>query len=308
MTNKPAVPYCARVRAVISNGKYSTFFFAPLFLLVLLSTTVNAQPAQESEMEARTALDRFLEAWNSADNNIIRKTVNYPYITHAPFGMVIANEPEQFNTDFDGLKKQGWARSTFDKITPRQSSDQKVNFEVEYSRLNAAGEVISRGYMFYIVTNNEGRWGMQYRAPGQLSPEPYEAVLIDARQAAIALIDEFFVAFNAADNAALLKVSHVPQIMLSAGQFILAEDIASPIVTMNFERMRERENWHSSELGYFEVVNVSENQVIVELRFERFNPNAEHYLTGPAVWVLNRREGRWGVEFRSLMPPTRHLE
>jgi hypothetical protein len=283
-------------------------FFAPLVLLVLLSTTVNAQPAQESEMEARAALDRFLEAWNSADNNIIRKTVNYPYITHAPFGMVIANEPEQFNTDFDGLKKQGWARSTFDKITPGQSSDQKVNFEVEYSRLNAAGEMISRGYMFYVVTNNEGRWGMQYRAPGQLSPEPDEAVLIDARQEAIALVDEFFVAFNAADNAALLKVSHVPQIMLSAGQFMLAEDIASPIVTMNFERMRERENWHSSELGYFEVVNVSENQVIVELSFERFNPNAEHYLTGPAVWVLNRREGSWGVEFRSLMPPTRHLE
>lgn len=283
-------------------------FFAPLVLLVLLSTTVNAQPAQESEMEARAALDRFLEAWNLADNNIIRKTVNYPYITHAPFGMVIANEPEQFNTDFDGLKKQGWARSTFDKITPGQSSDQKVNFEVEYSRLNAAGEMISRGYMFYVVTNNEGHWGMQYRAPGQLSPEPDGAVLIDARQAAIALVDEFFVAFNAADNAALLKVSHVPQIMLSAGQFMLAEDIASPIVTMNFERMRERENWHSSELGYFEVVNVSENQVIVELSFERFNPNAEHYLTGPAVWVLNRREGRWGVEFRSLMPPIRHLE
>ena len=283
-------------------------FFAPLVLLVLLSTTVNAQPAQESEMEARAALDRFLEAWNSADNNIIRKTVNYPYITHAPFGMVIANEPEQFNTDFDGLKKQGWAGSTFDKITPGQSSDQKVNFEVEYSRLNATGEVISRGYMFYVVTKNEGRWGMQYRAPGQLSPEPDEAVLIDARQAAIALIDEFFVAFNAADNAALLKVSHVPQIMLSAGQFILAEDIASPIVTMNFERMRERENWHNSELGYFEVVNVSENQVIVELSFERFNPNAEHYLTGPAVWVLSKREGSWGVEFRSLMPPIRHLK
>jgi len=283
-------------------------FFAPLVLLVLLSTTVNAQPAQESEMEARAALDRFLEAWNLADNNIIRKTVNYPYITHAPFGMVIANEPEQFNTDFDGLKKQGWARSTFDKITPGQSSDQKVNFEVEYSRLNAAGEMISRGYMFYVVTNNEGHWGMQYRAPGQLSPEPDGAVLIDARQAAIALVDEFFVAFNAADNAALLKVNHVPQIMLSAGKFILAQDIASPIVTMNFERMRERENWHSSELGDFEVVNVSENQVIIELRFERFNPNAGHYLTGPAVWVLNRREGSWGVEFRSLMPPIRHLE
>ena len=284
------------------------YFLATIVLLVLLSTTANAQPDQESEMDARAALERFLEAWNSADNNTIQKTVNYPYVTHAPFGLVIANEPEQFTTDFDGLKKQGWARSTFDKITSGQSSDQKVNFEVEYSRLNAAGEVISRGYMFYVVTNNEGHWGMQYRAPGQLNSEPVEAGLMDARQAAIALVDEFFVAFNAADNAALLKVNHVPQIMLSAGQFILAQDIASPIVTMNFERMRERENWHSSGLGDFEVVNVSENQVIVELSFERFNPSAEHYLTGPAVWVLTKREGSWGVEFRSLMPPIRHLQ
>ena len=74
------------------------------------------------------------------------------------------------------MKQQGWARSTFDKITPRQSSDHKVNFEVEYSRLNAAGEVISSGYVFYVVTNDEGHWGMQYRAPGQLRSESDEAV------------------------------------------------------------------------------------------------------------------------------------
>jgi len=283
-------------------------FLSVLVLLVLLSTTANAELDQESEMEAKAALEYFLEAWNTADNSAIQKTLNYPHITHLTSGLNIANEAEQFITDFDEMKQQGWASSTFDKITPSQSSDQKVNFEVEYSRLNTAGEVISSGYVFYVVTNNEGHWGMQYRAPGQLRPEPDETVLIDSRLAAIALVDEFFVAFNAADNAALLKVSHVPQIMLSAGQFIFAEDIASPIVTMNFERLRERENWHSSELGDFKVVNVSENQVIVELSFKRFNPSAQHYLTGPAVWVLTQREGNWGVEFRSLMPPIRHLQ
>lgn len=259
-------------------------------------------------MEARIALENFLEAWNSADNSLIQKTLNYPHVTHAPFGLIIANEPEQFTTDFDALKRQGWARSSFDMITARQSSDKKANFEVEYSRLNAAGEMISRGTIFYVVTNNEGHWGMQYRAPGRLPLESADATVVAALVDAIAMVDNFFVAFNAADNEALLKVNHVPQIMLSAGQFILADDTASPIVTMNFERMRERENWHSSELGDFEVVNVSENQVIVELSFERFNPNAEHYLTGPAVWVLTKREGNWGVEFRSLMPPTRHLK
>ena len=128
-------------------------FFAPLVLLVLLSTTVNAQPAQESEMEARAALERFLEAWNTADNSAIQKTVNYPHITHAPIGLIVAKAPRQFITDFEEMKRQGWARSTFDKITPRQSSDHKVNFEVEYSRLNAAGEVISSGYVWLLHTS-----------------------------------------------------------------------------------------------------------------------------------------------------------
>ena len=51
-------------------------FLGALALLVLLSTTANAQPNQESEMEARAALERFLEAWNTADNSAIQKTVN----------------------------------------------------------------------------------------------------------------------------------------------------------------------------------------------------------------------------------------
>jgi len=277
--------------------------FASLFLL---NSVAVAQLDQESEMEARAALERFLTAWNSADNSAIQKAVNYPHITHAPFGFIVADEPAQFVTDFEELKQQGWSRSHFDEVTARQASESKVNFEVEYSRLDRAGEVISRGYVFYVVTKQDGHWGMQYRAPGGLKIESDPEEADAAQQAAIALVDEFFVAFNSADNEALLKVNHVPQIMLSAGLFIDAQDVASPIVTMDFGRMRERENWHSSALGDFTIVNASANQVIVELNFERFDPSGGHYLTGPAVWVLTQREGRWGVEFRSLMPPLRH--
>jgi len=278
-----------------------------LFGWLLLSNSLAvAQSDQESEMEARNALERFLVAWNSANNSAVQQTVNYPHITHAPFGLIVADEPAQFVTDFDELKQQGWSRSSFDKITARQASESKVNFEVEYSRRNAVGEVLSRGYVFYVVTEQDGHWGMQYRAPGTLPTESGGEEANTARQAATALVDQFFVAFNAADNEALLKVNHVPQIMLSAGQFIDAQDITAPIVTMDFERMRERENWHRSALTDFTIVNASQSQVIVELSFERYDPSGEHYLTGPAVWVLTQREGRWGVEFRSLMPSIRH--
>ena len=277
-------------------------------LAVLLCANASAQSLEESELEARAALESFLQAWNAADNAAIRETLNYPHITHAPAGLLVAMEPAQFSADFDALRQQGWASSRFDTITPRQSSVQKANFEVEYSRLNTAGDVISRGYVFYVVTNDDGHWGMQYRSPGQLAGESDSAPIVAARSDATAMVAEFFEAFNAADNTALLEVSHVPQVMLSAGQFIFAEDASSPIVSMNFERMRERENWHRSELGDFEIVNVAPSRVIVELSFERFDPQGRHYLTGPAVWVLSKRSDSWGIEFRSLMSPTRHAQ
>ncbi len=289
---------------IFSRKHLMAVLWAALFV-VLFSANLAAQSG-DSELEARAALESFLEAWNTADNDAIRDTLNYPHITHGPLRFFVANEPAQFETDFDVLRQQGWASSRFDTITPRQSSPEKVNFEVEYSRLNAAGDVISRGYVFYVVTRQDGHWGMQYRVPGQLQADSIDEPLVAVQREAIAMVDRFFVAFNSADNAALLEVNHVPQVMLSAGQYILAEDVGSPIVSMNFERMRERENWHSSELGDLEIVHVTPTQVIVELSFERFDPNGFHYLTGPAVWVLSKRNGKWGVEFRSLMSPTRH--
>ena len=280
--------------------------FVFVCLLEFLHVGISAQSQQEPEMEAKLALQQFMQAWNSADNSLIQATVNYPHVTHAPVGLIIANQAEEFVTDFEVLKGQGWASSRFDKIITRQSSAEKVNFEVEYSRLNTAGEVYSRGYVFYVVTLQDGHWGMQYRAPGELSVNVESPEQRLAREQVLTVIDEFFLAFNAADNTALLKTNHVPQLMLNAGRFIYAESIQSPIVNMNFDSMRERENWNNSTLADFQILNVTPRQVIVELSFERFNPVGEKYLTGPAVWVLSQREDRWGVEFRSLMPSIRH--
>lgn len=271
----------------------------------LLNTVVVAQSAQEPEMEAKLALERFLQAWNTANNSAIQKEVNYPHVTHAPFGLVIANEEANFVTDFQELKKQGWSSSRFDRITRGQSSEEKVNFAVEYSRLNARGEVYSRGYVFYVVTRQNGHWGMQYRAPGAVVGENSAEQNI-AREEALAAVDDFFVAFNAADNSALLNSNHVPQVMMNGGRFIYAKTTNSGIVSMNFQRLRESENWNSSAMTDLQLVNVTANQVIIELSFERFNSDEEKYLTVPALWVLAKRNNKWGVEFRSLMPPIQH--
>jgi hypothetical protein len=283
--------------------------FTILFALVLASLFIGvfATQAQEADMaseEAIAALNRFLAAWNNADIVQLRKELHYPHITHTPRGLVIANTPEEFSTDFDELKAQGWARSSFDKFTSRQSSSNKVHVEVLYSRYNAAGETYDRGYVYYVVTKQDGKWAMQYRAPGAIQDETLPEPERQAAQEAVRTVGRFFSAFNAADNPLLLDVNHVPQLMLNDTTSIYADSAESGIVTVDFPALRERENWHRSDIDYLQVINATLNHVVIELAFNRYHPDGEKYRTVPAVWVLSRKANRWGIEFRSLMAPS----
>lgn len=254
--------------------------------------------------QAIAALNAFITAWNSGDNTQLRATLNYPHITHTPNGLVIANTPEEFANDFAQLRSQGWARSTFDDFKVRQSSANKVNVEVLYSRYNAAGEVYSRGYVYYVVTNQNEHWGMQYRAPGAMPAALISQAESQARQDAERAVQRFFSAFNNADNVALLEVNHVPQLMLNNTTATYADNVASGIVSVNFTAMREREKWHRSEIENLQAVNVTPTQMIFELEFHRFRADGERYRSVPAVWVLRKIDDKWGIEFRSLMPAT----
>ena len=148
---------------------------------------------------------------------------------------------------------------------------------------------------------------MQYRAglPGQQQID--ETLKNQARMEATAAIVGFFNAFNDTDHNALGRVNHVPQAVLNNSVFIHAEDALSPIVRPNFPQMEEREDWDHSVFRGLSVISVSPERAIFELEFERINTSNEVYRRVPALWVLSKRAGEWGIEFRSLMTPTLNL-
>lgn len=273
-----------------------------VFFALMLSGISHAQPITEAETQARAALDLFLEGWNSGDGQQIREAVNFPAVSHGPDGITIDTSPETFAVPYERIRAQGWASSRWDTITTYFVSDEKVNFGVEFSRLNEAGEVYVEGYVIYVFTNRDGHWGMQYRA-GDLDTDRYDpADLAAARRDAIAAIDEFFQAFNAMDNEALLQLHHVPQALITDNNgFVLADDASSRIVTTDFEGMQSRENWARSQYEDVRILAITPTRVIVELIFERIDTEGNVYRRVPALWVLAQHEGRWGMKFRSLM-------
>ena len=260
--------------------------------------------AQESAVLAQQELEAFLEDWNRADNEALREHLSFPHITHSAGNLIIANTPEEFFQDFDLLRGRGWRRSTFDNFEVLQASETKVNLLVDFRRYDANEAVISDAQVFYVMTLQDDRWGMQYRSGGP-SPEQLDTDQLEgAEAAATAALHEFFAAFNAADNEALFAVNHVPQVMLFELNFLYGENRGAAPVTVNFERLRDVEDWSRSETENITPVHVTPNKVVFEFQFSRYNSNGDRYRTIPAVWVITRQGEKWGVEFRSLMTPS----
>lgn len=116
-------------------------------------------------------------------------------------------------------------------------------------------------------------------------------------------IDDFFVAFNNRDNQSLKDLYNFPHVFLFGnGAARIAEDADG--MAVNFERMREREGWHRSTLDTIEATSVSEEKVHFELVFSRYREDGVKYSSVPALWILTKQDGHWGIQIRSLMPPS----
>lgn len=115
---------------------------------------------------AKAALTRFMQAWNSADIEAVRGTLNYPHVTLGPQGQVfIAREPSDFHTDFARMRAtEGWHHSTFDEYSWVAEAADKVHCEVVFRRFSADGTCYGSGRVLYAVTNHNGHWGMQMRS------------------------------------------------------------------------------------------------------------------------------------------------
>lgn len=278
-------------------------FVLVISCLLTMAPALFSQNNDDSEQQGRVALFEFLDAWNTGDIANVRQALNYPHVTHGPRGLIITNDAEAFVQDFDLLRSQGWGSSGFDEVRIHHVSPNKVNMEVDFSRLNAEGDVYSRGVVFYVFTNQDGKWGMQYRAGVPGMGQFNEAELVQARIEATAAVIDFFNGFNAADNEALQQVHHVPQAVIvpNSNGFIYATNRSAPPVTTNFTAMRQSEDWDHSVFMDLTARSVTPTRVIFELVFERINSARTVYRRTPAMWVLAKRDGRWGVEFRSLM-------
>ena len=123
--------------------------------------------SNEAIAAAEAWLARFLGAWNSADLERVRDELHYPHISVGGAGgqVVVAETRDDFLTDFARMRElEGWASSSFEDFTPLAASATKVHFETTFKRFTADGTLYGSGRVLYIVTEQDGHWGMQLRS------------------------------------------------------------------------------------------------------------------------------------------------
>ena len=123
--------------------------------------------------------------------------------------------------------------------------------------------------------------------------------LADARAA----LDEYFRAFNAEDNEALVAISNFPRLSLGRnGQVVVRAEPAD--IETDFRLLRQVEGWDHSTLDLVEPLQVAPDTVHFEVVFSRRHADGSAYRTVPGLFVITKQDGDWGLQLQSLLPAT----
>jgi hypothetical protein len=121
---------------------------------------------------ARACMDGFMEAFNREDLQALRETwFHYPHVRFHSGKVAIFQTAEEHRNNLvwqqrDAASGQsaGWARTAWDYVEPVDAGAGKVHFRVQFTRYRADGSAIGSYKSLYIVTFQDGRWGIQGRS------------------------------------------------------------------------------------------------------------------------------------------------
>lgn len=132
--------------------------------LSLLMGYISATGMQQSEREAgaRKTVDDFLRALNARNEGSGKLLLHYPHVRIMGNQVVVWNEPDEYDIRVDWLgAAETWDQVELSFCTVRQDSEDMMHFEIEFSALDT-DQLRSMTYKsFWIVTNKDGRWGIQ---------------------------------------------------------------------------------------------------------------------------------------------------
>ncbi len=118
------------------------------------------------EAEVIEVLDTWMEAFNRMDIVAWENTFHFPHYRLASGNMRILNKPGEQDVERikTNLTARGWHHSAWDRRNMVHVSESKVHVDTQFTRYRADGSVVASYESLYVLTYEEGRWGIKLRS------------------------------------------------------------------------------------------------------------------------------------------------
>ena len=124
--------------------------------------------SNEYEEKTVNAAISYMDAFNNRDSSKCDDSLNFP---HVRLGMqnqevLITENPPQMPPNFFEwfVNEYGWNHSCWDYRDVIQSSPTKVHLAIQFSRYRLDSSKIGEFPSIWVITNQEGHWGIKMRS------------------------------------------------------------------------------------------------------------------------------------------------
>ena len=117
------------------------------------------------EAEVMKVLDEYMDAWNHKDLAAWERTFHFPHYRLASGRMNVLDKPGmQDAARVWAAAGSDWHHSKWDRRRIISSSPDKVHVDTKFTRYRTDGSKIGTYESLYIVTKEDGRWGVKLRS------------------------------------------------------------------------------------------------------------------------------------------------
>jgi hypothetical protein len=117
--------------------------------------------------------------------------------------------------------------------------------------------------------------------------------------AARVVMNGFMEAFNAEDAEALrMRWFHFPHVRLHSGKVSVMER-PEDLRILVWEREGQSTEWARTAWDYVETIDAGPGKVHFRVQFTRYRPDGSAIGSYKSLYVVTRKDDRWGIEARS---------
>ena len=116
----------------------------------------------EAVRAAQGVLDAFMKAFNARDIPAWEDTFNFPSVRLAS-RLVILNKGD-LKIDSSSGPLAEWDHSAWDRREVIHASPDKVHIDTRFTRYRKDGSVIGGFDSIYVITRQDGHWGVKIRS------------------------------------------------------------------------------------------------------------------------------------------------